>query len=190
VLDQLGLPDDAATMVHEIRQETELVARELDRHAIDGHTGARHVQRQRPASQLGRRVPRRAPDERADAGNDFFDMKWFRDVIVRAGVDPLHLLVPAAARRQHEHRHRQTGASPAIEQTEAVDARQAEIEHDGVVALGLREKVAALAIRRDVHGVAGFAERRCHMLSQTRLVFDDQHSHTLRVCTAARMNVA
>ena len=55
--------------------------------------------------------------------------------------------------------------------------RQAEIEDDGVVALGLPEKVRALAVGRAVHRVAGLAERRRQLLRQPRFVFDDQDPH-------------
>ena len=55
--------------------------------------------------------------------------------------------------------------APAAQQRQAVDLRQAEIEHDGVVALGLAEKLGALAVGGAVHGVARLAERRGELLA-------------------------
>ena len=52
---------------------------------------------------------------------------------------------------------------------------QPEVEHDGVVALGLPEEVGALAVGGAVDRVAGLAERRRELLREPRFVFDDQH---------------
>ena len=55
--------------------------------------------------------------------------------------------------------------------------RQPEIEHDGVVALGVGEEVCLLAVAGDVDGVAGFAERRRQTFREPLFVLDQQQLH-------------
>ena len=136
--------------------------------------GAR-VERDRAAAQFRGELAARPPDQRPEPGQHFLHPERLGHVVVGAAVDPLDLLVPAAARGQDQDRHRQAGVAPAAEQREAVDLRQAQIEHHGVVALGVAEEVGALAVGRVVHRVAGLAERRRQLLRQPRLVFDDEN---------------
>ena len=88
----------------------------------------------------------RPANQRAQPREHFLDPKRLRDVVVRAAVDALHLLVPAAARREHEHRHRQARVAPAAKQRQAVDPREPEIEEHRVVGLGSHRKVRPLAV--------------------------------------------
>jgi hypothetical protein len=85
-------------------------------------------------------------------------------------VDPLNLLVPAAAGGEDEHRHGNPRVAPAAE---PIDLRQPEVEDDRVVLLGLAEKVGALAVGGAVDRIAGVAKRRFELPRQQRLVFDD-----------------
>ena len=147
-------------MVHQIREHAKLVAGQLDRRAVDRHFRRARIERQRAAAQLGGDVPARAPDQRTQPGQNFFHAKRLGDVIVGASVDALHLLVPAAARGQNQHRHLDTPVAPPAQQREPVDLRQAEIEEDRVVAFGLCQEIAALTVGRAVHDVAGVLQRR------------------------------
>ena len=113
----------------------------------------------RAAAQLGRDLPARAANQGAQPREQFLHPERLDDVVVRAAVDPLHLLVPAAARGQDHDRHGETRLAPAPQQRQPVDLRQSEVEDDGVVAFGLAEKIGAFAVRGAVHGVAGRAER-------------------------------
>ena len=107
----------------------------------------------------------------------FFDLERLGHVVVGAAVDALHLLVPAAPRREHEDGHGQAGGSPAAKQRQAVDPGQPEVQHDGVVAFGAGKKVRALAVAGDIHRVPGCPERRCQVIRQPRFVFDEQKLH-------------
>ena len=177
MLGQLRLRDDAIAMVHQVRHQPELVAGELDRHAGTGDARQARVEHDRAATELGPRVSGRAADQRPDPRQHFLHLERLGDVVVGAAVDALDLLVPAAAGSEHEHRRRQASRAPAAEQRQAVDSRQAEIEQDGVVLFGSREEIGALAIGRDVDGVAGAGHGGAEVLRQPRLVLDDQQSH-------------
>src|SRR5437762_5909815 len=53
--------------------------------------------------------------------------------LFRSGIEAGHLLAPAVARGEDEHRHGAARLPPARQHGKAVDQRQAEIEDDGVV---------------------------------------------------------
>ena len=143
------------------------------------HARRTRIERDRAAAELAGELSAGAADERAQPRQDFFHPERLGDVVVGAAVDALDLLVPAAARRQDEHRQRQAGVAPAAQQREPVDLRQAEIEHDRVVALGLAEEVGALAVAGAVHGVAGVRQGARQLLRQPGFVFDDQDLHRI-----------
>jgi len=42
--------------------------------------------------------------QRANARQHLLEMEGFRHVVVGAGIEALHLVAPAVARREHEHR--------------------------------------------------------------------------------------
>ena len=100
-----------------------------------------------------------------------------RDVVVGARVDAVHLFVPAAPGRQHQHRHRDAGVAPPAQERQAVDLRQAEIENHRVVAFGLPEIFAARTVGSAVHGIPRGAERRGQLPGDPRFVLDDQDPH-------------
>jgi hypothetical protein len=67
------------------------------------------------------------------------------------------------SRRQHRH---------------AVDLRQAEIQNDDVVRLGVAEEVGLLAVRGVIHGVSGVGQRRSELTGEVGVVLDEQHAHS------------
>ena len=82
--------------------------------------------------------------------------------------------LPRAVRTTTE---RQPRFAPAPQHRQSVDSRQPEIEHHGVVALGLRRE--SRPARRPRRGRRHSRRRQAprQLLGQQRLVFDDQHSH-------------
>ena len=103
MLGQLGLRDDAIAMVHQVGQDAKFVAGELDRQAIERHLRRANVDDDRSAAKLRRHLPAGAPDQRAQTREHFLHPERLRHVVVGAAVYPLHLLVPAAARGQHQY---------------------------------------------------------------------------------------
>ena len=105
MLDQFGARDHASRMMHQIGQQPILVRGHLDR--IAGHadpSGAR-VERHRAAGQFGLGVAGGAAQQRADPRQHLLQMKRLCDVVVGAGVEALHLVAPAVARGEDQHRH-------------------------------------------------------------------------------------
>jgi hypothetical protein len=177
VLGQLDLGHDAPAMVHEIREHAEFVARKLHGQTVERDLREPRIERDPSRPKFGCRLAARSPDERPQSCEQFFHLERLRDVVIRAGIDPLDLLVPTAARGQHEHGRRQTAVAPLPQQREAVDLRQAEIEDDGVVPFGAAEHVGALAVGRAVHGISRVAQRASDPLRQPGLVLDDENAH-------------
>src|SRR5204863_4053912 len=117
--------------------------------------------------------------QRAQPRQHFLHPERLGDVVVGAAVDPLHLLVPASPRREHEDRQRDAGLAPPPEQRQPIDLREPEIQDGGVVPLRQAEKIRALAVARAVHGISRVRERTRELFRQPRFVFDDQDPHGL-----------
>jgi hypothetical protein len=165
--------------MHQVRQDAELVTGQPHRRAVVRDFRRSRIERHRSAPELRGDLPARAPDERAEPREHFLHPERLCDVVVRSAVDAVDLFVPAAAGREHEHRHGQPRVAPAPEDREPVHLRQAEVEHDRVVALGLREEVPAGAVGRAVDGVPRLPEGHGQLRRNPRFVFDDEHPHSL-----------
>ena len=101
-------------------------------------------------------------------------MERLGDIIVGAGIDAGDLVAPAFARGEDQHRHLALVAAPLLEHAQAVLLRQAEIEHHGVVGLGVAEKMPLLAVEGGIDGVAGLAQRGDELAVKVRIVLDDE----------------
>src|SRR5205814_6028882 len=129
-VEQLLAREHDARVLEEAREQLELLARQLDRRA-----GDRHVARVAPqddvaggehgvlAALLG------APEDRLDARRELARRERLRDVVVRPELepgDPVGLLVAGG---EHHDRHLRVRPHPAAD-LEAVDAGEADVEHD------------------------------------------------------------
>ena len=124
-----------------------------------------------------RGMPGGAAHQRADAGQHFFHVEGLGDIVVGAGIDALHLVAPAVARGQQQHRHGLAGAAPFLEHRQPVHLRQADIEHHRVVGFGVAEEVAFLAVERDVDRIAGLGQRFLELAIEIGVVFNDENAH-------------
>ena len=68
-------------------------------------------------------------------------------------------------------------AAPGGEHGDAVDLRQAEIEDDGVVGLGLAEELPLLAVEGGVDRVARLFEGGHDLLIEGSVVLDNEKAH-------------
>ena len=91
-----------------------------------------------------------------------------------AGIDAGDLVVPVVARGQDQHRQSAPGAAPAPQHAQAVDQRQAQVQHGGVEALDLAQVLAVAAVGGVVHGVAGLGQGVAQLAGQRGFVFDQQ----------------
>ncbi len=122
--------------------------------------------------------PAAAPEQGADPRQHLLHVEGLGHVVVGAGVHAGHLVAPALARGEDEHRHLALVAPPLLEHAQAVFLGQTEIEHDGVVGLGIAEKMPLLAVERGVDGVARIAQRGDELTVEVGIVLDDEKSQT------------
>ena len=122
---------------------------------------------------------RRRGGSGAQARDQLLGLERLGEIVVGAGVEAGHLVRPAVARGQHQHRHLDALLAPAVEDGEAVDLGQAEVEDDRVIGLGRAEIMAVLAVGGMVDGIARAFERRAQLrlrlgsssTIRTRIVF-------------------
>ena len=135
------------------------------------------VEPHRPAVELALGVAGRAAQQRADARQHLLEMERLGDIVVGAGVEALHLVAPAVARGEDQHRHGAAGAPPGFQHRDAVHLRQADVEDHGVVGLALAEVMPLLAVERAVDDVAGVGQRGRELPVEIGIVLDDEEPH-------------
>ena len=141
-----------------------------------------------PQRNSGRDLAGRSANQRAQARQHFFDLERLGHVVVGAAVDALHLLVPAAARGQHQHRRGDARFAPVPQHRQAIHLRQTQVEHHRVVSLGSSQKLRLLAVAGHVDGVPGLAQHAAKLFSQNDFVFDDEDAHRLLTVTSSPLN--
>ena len=111
---------------------------------------------------------------RADAGQQFLDLKGLGDIVVRAHVQTRHLVHHRVARRDHDDR-RLLGAAQAAQKLHAAHARQHHVQQNKAVvaALGHFQRVAA--VHGFVHAVALVDKFQFHEAGQLFLILDDEY---------------
>ena len=129
----------------------------------------------------------RAPHQGAQPHDQLLDPERLGEIVVGTGLEAVDLVAPAAARREDQHRKPAAGLPPGAQYGRARHLGQAEIEHGGVVGLGLAEMLAVLAVRGDVDGEALVAQRLGDLARQRTVVFDQQNLHGLDRVANARI---
>ena len=119
----------------------------------------------------------RAAQQRADTRQHLLEVERLGDVVVGAGVEALHLVAPAVARGQDQHRHGAAGAAPCLQHRDTVHLGQADVEDHGVVRLAFAEEVPLLAVKGAVDDVSGVGQRRRQLPIEVRIVLDDEEPH-------------
>ena len=132
------------------------------------------IETERAAFHLVAGVACRAPEQGAQARQHLLHVERLGDIIVGAGVHAGDLVAPPLARGEDQHRHLAFVAPPLLEHAQAVLLGQAEIEHDGVVGLGVAEKMPLLAVEGGVDGVARIAQRGDELTVEVWIVLDDE----------------
>ena len=104
-------------------------------------------------------------------------MKRFGHIIVSACIETLNLVAPAVARSQHEHGHRAAGATPRLEDGNAIHLRQTDVQNDRIVRFRFAQIVAFLAIERAVDDVPGVRQRGGKLTIEIWVVLDHEEAH-------------
>ncbi len=137
------------------------------------------VERERADRDHRRRMARRAAHQCVQARAQFLHVERLRQVVVGAGFEADHFVLPVRARG--ENQNRQAAAEPAqrLDHRDAVAFRQAEVD-DGRVVFELASEVDAfVTVGGCVDDVARILEILDELGAQPRIVFDHQHAHRL-----------
>jgi hypothetical protein len=116
-------------------------------------------------------------EEGPNPRKQFIDGEWFGEVVVRSRVEPLDPLVDLRLGGQNEDGGLDTGPANALENIEAGQRGQHEIDDDQVVARGERHLKAFRPVLAQIHGVALLFKRALDEAADFRFVFDDKDTH-------------
>ena len=177
MFDQFGAANHLALVVEEVGQQLVFLRGQFHRFAIQRNPARTRIQPHRSSGQFGRGITRGPADERAQPGNKFLGLERLGQIIIGARIKPCHLVGPAIARGQHQHRKGAAFLAPHAQHRQPINLRQAKVEHHRVIFLGRTQKMAVLAIGGQVNGIAGLFQRGLELTPQRRLVFDDQYPH-------------
>jgi len=89
-------------------------------------------------------------DQGAQPHDEFLHAERLDEVIVGAGLEAFDLVRPTVARGEDQHRQPASGRAPSLQHGDAGHLGQAEIEHGGVVGLGVPEVLSVFAVQREV----------------------------------------
>ncbi len=101
----------------------------------------------------------------------------FAEIVVGAGFQPLDLVLPAAARGQHQNRQRAAARAHGADQIEPGQPRQPEVDDRRVDRIFSREVESFLAVAGGVDLKAFLDEARGDLPPQLRLVLDQEYAH-------------
>src|SRR6516225_4680916 len=193
VLVELVLWDDTSAMPQQVGYEAIFELRQCDRHSAQANLHLTFVQRQVPRAQHRRSVAGGPTDDRAQSCEQFLAAEWLWEIIIGAGVDSVHPLGPAAARRQDQDRHLAAVGTPAFENREPVHSWQTQVKNDGAVIFGVTAKPGLLAVTNGLHHVSRGFEHPGHLGRNPGIVLDQKHAHLLFLdpfnVAGARVNV-
>jgi hypothetical protein len=158
---------------HQILEQLVLEARELELLALDLHFLRPRVEHDRPADELGLRPAARAPQQRVDASEQLLDVERLHDVVVGAELQRFDLVLPAVASREHEDRIRLAVGAHLLDQLDAGNRRQAEVDDREIDRILLRVVEALAAVLGTVDGVTRLLELSRERLIQSLIVFDE-----------------
>ena len=102
-------------------------------------------------------------------------------VIVGAAIEGGELVIQHVPRRQDQDRHILPCLAPQLAaKAQAIDAGQAEVEHDGVEVAGYRQVHAGDSVARQINEVAPPLEEFVEVGGDVEVVLDDQDAHGRR----------
>ena len=122
--------------------------------------------------QLGGRAV--AAQQGAQARDELVRVERLDEVVVRAGLEPLHALLHCIACREQEHRQREAlGADPPGHR-EPVHRRHGHVEHQHVRHRALHPDERGASVARALHGETGGGQHALEHAADGRIVVDDE----------------
>jgi len=181
--------EDDAGMRGEHEQQAEFLRGEIDVLAVDAHAPPRRIDVQsvnleRALTGSGGfrfRLKLRSPrpsQQRAGTRNELANAERLGEIVIRAALEPEHLVAFFAPRRQHQDRHIlvRSFAPDRATNRNAIDTRQHQIEDDQIERIGVRAHERVLAVTDSFDLQAFEAEVELDQLADMRFVFDDENS--------------
>jgi hypothetical protein len=162
-------------------REVDRAAAARDRRALEVDLDAVAAQDRPPPRGRGAAGSGRAPtaEDGADAGRELAEAEGLGDVVVRAELEAADHVDVLRAGREEDHRRGRALGAEALEEREAVLARQHDVEEDEVeAARGRAEEDVARGLRRaDALGLEALvAEVEADPVRHRALVLDDQNA--------------
>ena len=116
-------------------------------------------------------------DQRAHPGEQLLERERFREIVVRALIEPMHPIRYIVASGEHQDRRPAIGPTQLTTHLETVDVRQHDVENDGIKGdLGPKpDPIGACGC--DIDRVALLAQAAAEEHGHFRRVLDHQQSH-------------
>lgn len=176
-------------MAHQVHDEGELPARELDRPVAPPRAVGQQVDAEIPELQLARQLLVGAPSEREDAGAQLLEGERFEHVVIGSALERLHLAVEAVARGEHDHRQLRSIDADPREDVLPVEARKGQVEDDKLDRIVERGEHALVSVGHTLDRVARRGEAPFEESDDPRVVLDDEDSHMVEYRTQTLCDV-
>ena len=168
---------DPPRVMHEIGEQPILVTGQLDGGAVDGHSSCSRIEADRAGDKFACRMAGGPAQQRAYSREHFFHVKGLGDVVVGACVEALNLVAPSIAGGKDEHGHGPSRFAPGLQHRNAVPLRQADIQNDGVIGLGVAEEPTFFPVKGAVDRVSRCFKRGHDLAVEISVVFDNEQAH-------------
>src|SRR5574343_1296159 len=176
MVDQLVLADQAAHAAEQDFEQADFAGRQFERLPIDLGDATDLIVAQR-ATDDGRRRAGGTPGQRPDAGFEFGQLERFDHVVVGAEVEALDAVAGAVERGQDQHRQLRVARPQALENLQAGEFGQTEIEDQQIVGSRRQCRIGLQSVRRPIHRVSPVAERAGKAIGDDAVVFSDKDAH-------------
>ena len=171
---QVGLGHDHAGVAHEVLQHGVLARRQVDGSSLDRHGTGGGVELEGTDHEGHRARRGRAPEQRAQPGEQHDEGERLGEVVVGTEVEPVGLVVLAVlGRRQQDRRPDALGPQPPGDLV-AAQPGQHHVQDDRVVRDLARHREAAYPVVADVDREAGVHQPALHRRRHPLLVLDEK----------------
>jgi hypothetical protein len=127
-------------ILHKQFEEREFPAGEVNAFAIDFDSPGEKIEPDAMMLEDRGFLPPLPPEERTKAGDQFFQAKWFGEVIVGSEIQAADPVLEGVSRAENKDRLVKASGPPFPQQVEAVAVRQPKIQNNGVVG-ALRQRI-------------------------------------------------
>ena len=166
-------------MQQQVFEDARLLARERQRLAAHGRLARLGVKRQLGAGQDHVALRKAAQRQAADARRELIEVKGLGEIVVRARIEPRHLIGDLAARRQDQHPGVAVTLAQRPEHRHTVLAGEVQIQHDQIKALDGEHLRGALSVIAAVHAVGKPPQTARDRVAERPFIFHNQNMHAI-----------